>query len=111
MSGHLNIDAHVQISMTVTLDVFDAFPLEPEHRSGLRAGRNFQRGLAVQSGHLDISAQSRLNEAYWYLAQQIIAVALKDFVWFNVEKKKETPRGPPSKPAPPIASRARGGAC
>src|ERR1041385_2001800 len=97
MSGHLNIDAHVQISMTVTLDVFDAFPLEPEHRSGLRAGRNFQWGFSGQRRHLDISAQGCLNEAYWYLAQQIIAVALKDFMRFNVENNIEITRGCSSK--------------
>src|SRR6185295_1000653 len=40
MRRDFNIDAHVQITVAVALDVLYAFALEPEHRPRLRSGWN-----------------------------------------------------------------------
>src|SRR3974390_1994605 len=85
MGRHLDLNTDMQITVAVALKVFYALAFDPEGGAGLRAGRNFDRRLAVQGWHLDFRADSHLHKADPRFAKQIVAVALEKLVRFNVQ--------------------------
>src|SRR5689334_777672 len=89
MSWHFNIDADVQVAMPVTLDIFYPFAFQAKHGARLSAGRDFNTGFAIQRGNLDLSSQRGLDKTDWHFAKQIIAVALKNCVRFNMDDDKQ----------------------
>ena len=80
MCGHFNRHAHVQVAMTMALEVLDTFSFEPKHRARLRAGRDFDGGAAIEGGNFDVGPNGGLDKTDRHLAQQVLAVALKDLV-------------------------------
>ena len=105
--GDLDIDADVKIAMAIPLDVLDALAFEPEHRAGLRAGGNFDRGPAIERGHLDFGAQRRLHKANRHLAKQVVAVPLEDLVRLYMEHHVEIAGGTAAPTSLAIARRAQ----
>src|SRR5216117_2114870 len=77
---NFNVDAHVQVAVAVALNVFDLFTFEPEHGAGLCAGGDTDAGLAIQRRDLDFGPERRLHEIDRHLAQEIIAIALENFM-------------------------------
>ena len=55
-------------------------------------GGNFDGSLAVESGHIDFRAEGGLDETDRHLAEQVVAVALEDFVRADVEDHVEIAR-------------------
>src|SRR4051812_49112219 len=94
MRRHLYDSADVQIAKTVALHVSHSFAFEPEQRSVLRAGWDFDLGLAGQGGDFKVGAQSGLHKANGHFAEQIISVALEDFVRFDMQDNVEVARRP-----------------
>src|SRR5438128_12029507 len=45
LGRHFDINAHMQIPMAITLNIFDPLAFKPEHRARLSAGRNADRSL------------------------------------------------------------------
>src|ERR1035441_2823474 len=86
VSGHLDVNADVQIPSAIALNILDALALQTEHRAGLGAGRNLDRGSSVQRRDRDVCAQSSLHKAYRHLAQQVIAVALEEGMGLDVKQ-------------------------
>ena len=82
---NFDINADVEVAITIALDIFHSFGFEPEHRAGLCAGGNSDGGLAVQRGHFDFRPERRLHKAHRHFAKQIVAVALKNFMRLDVE--------------------------
>src|SRR5881409_2578204 len=78
-------DSHMQIAPPITLHVLHALAFEPEHRAGLCAAWNFNLSSAVERGYFDIYAERRLNKTDWHLANQIVALALENFVLFDMQ--------------------------
>src|SRR6266404_3890185 len=85
MRRNFDIDAHVQVAMTVALNVFNAFAFEPEHGARLCARRDTDAGLAIERRDLDFRPEGRLDKVDRHLAQKIIAIALENFMRSNVE--------------------------
>src|SRR5436190_18853538 len=106
MSGHFDVDADVQITETVTLNVFDAFAFEPAHGARLSAGWDTDLRLAVQRRHSDFRAERGLDEIHRHLAQQIIAVTLKDFMRLHVEHDVQIARRTAAESRLAVAGRA-----
>ena len=89
MGGDFDVDADVKVAETVALDIFYAFAFEAEHGGGLSAGRDSDRGFAVQCWDLDVRAESGLNEIDGDFAKQVVAIALEDGMGFDVEDDVE----------------------
>src|SRR6516164_6495905 len=109
MGWHLNLNAHMQITIAVALKVLYPFAFDPEGSTGLCAGGNLNHRLAVQRGYLDFRAEGRLNKADRSLAEQIITVALEKFVRFDVQNDVQITRGPAAEAGFAVAGRAQAG--
>src|SRR5215472_18466235 len=110
MGRYFDVDAHMEIPVAITLDVFHPFAFEAERSPWLSAGRHFDLSFAVECRHFDFRAQCRLDEAHRYLAKQVITVALKDFMWFDMKNDVEIARRAPTPTGLTVASRAQAGA-
>src|SRR5262249_28836134 len=86
--------------------IFDAFSFQPEHRAGLSAGRDFDAGTTIQSGHFNFGAQRGLNDADGHFAQQVVTITLKDLVRTNVNDDIEVPGRPAAEAGLAFAHRA-----
>ncbi len=104
MRRDFDVDSHVQIAVAVALNVFDAFAFEAEHGAWLCSGRDANAGLAIEGGDLDFRAERRLDEVDRHLAQEIIAIALKDFMWSHVQNHVQVARGSAAEASLPVAS-------
>jgi len=98
MRRHFDVYPHVQVAVAVALDIFHSLATQTEHRPWLRAGRNLYAGLSIQGRDFDLGAKSGLDEAHWQFAKQIIAVALKDVMRFDMEDNVEIAVGTAPKP-------------
>ena len=90
--------------MAVALNVFDPFTFEPEHGAGLCAGGDTDAGLAIQRRHLDFGPERRLHEIDRHLAEEIIAIALENFMRSHVQDHVQVARGSAAEASLPIAS-------
>src|SRR6266581_4831831 len=93
MRGDLDVYPHVQVPMSVALDILDAFAFEAKHRSGLSAGRNFDGRMPLERGHIDVRAQRGMNKTDRNFAKQVVAIALKYFVRFDMHHDVKVARG------------------
>src|SRR5438552_15945751 len=71
--------------MAVPLDVLHSFAFEPKHSAWLGAGWHLNRHFAIQGRYDNLGAQGGLNETNGHFTQQIVAIALEDFVRFYVQ--------------------------
>ena len=83
--GTSTLDPHVQIPGPEPLDIFDSLALEPEGRARLRAGGHFDAGFAAKRRDFDLRAEGGLDKTHRHFANQVVAVALKNFVRFDVQ--------------------------
>src|SRR6266850_610454 len=74
----------MQVPMAVALYVFDSLTLEPEHRAGLCARGNLDWRLPLEGGNINFRTQGSMNETDGNLAKQIVAIALKNLVRFDM---------------------------
>ena len=107
MRRHFHLDAHVQIALAVALQIFHALALDAEGRAGLRAGGNFDRGPAFQRGHFNFRAERGLDKTHRHFAEQIVAVALENFVRLDVQDHIKIARRPAAKAGLAIAGRTQ----
>src|SRR4029077_15343981 len=70
--------------MAAPIDVHDTFAAQFKHLPALSARRHFKMRFAFQCRHINLAAQSRDGKWDWHLAIQIIAFALKDFVFLDM---------------------------
>ena len=92
--GHLHRYAHAQITLAIALQIFYAAPLQPAAPSaGCRRG-NLDGCPAFQRGHFDFGPERRLHKTHGNFADQVIAVARKNFVVFHAEKNIQVTRRP-----------------
>src|SRR5258708_4471999 len=92
MGRHLDVNAHMQIAAAIALNIFDAFALNPKHCARLGARWNFNRSFTVQRGHADFGAERSLHKIYRDFTKQIVGLALKNIVGFDVENDIQIPR-------------------
>ena len=107
VSGHLDIDADVQIATAITLDILDAFAFQTKHCARLGARWDFDRGSPVQCWDIDFCAECCLHKAHRHFAQQIIAVALEDGMGLDVEHHIKIARRSAAKARFPITGGAQ----
>src|SRR6266566_1936298 len=107
MGRDLDVHPHVQIAHLIALNIFHAFAFEPENGSRLCARWNSDVRLALQRWHLDVRAQRGLDEVDWHFANQVVAVALKNFVRADVQDDKKISRRPAPNAALAVAGRAQ----
>src|SRR5262245_15877231 len=93
--------------MAATADVGHALAAHTERRAGLRACRNRQILFAVERGNLDFTAERESGEVEWDLAIQIIAVALEECVFLNVDDHVEIARWPTARTGFAFAAQAQ----
>lgn len=96
VAGNLDDDFDVEIAVTVALETFNPFPFEAEDGVGLGAGGDADLGLAGEGGHFDFRAEGRLDELDGDLADEIVAITMKDFVSFDVENDVKIAGGAPT---------------
>jgi hypothetical protein len=70
--------------MAAAIDVHNSFVAQFEHLPALRTRGHLEMRFAFQRGHINLAAQSRDRKWNWHLAIQIIAFALKDFVFLDM---------------------------
>ena len=85
MGRHLDCDADVQIAMTVALNIFDTFAFKPKHRTRLSARWNLDVGFAIEGGDIEFGPEGGLHKTNGHFAKQIVAIALKDGMRFDVK--------------------------
>ena len=85
MGWNLDLHAHEQIAVSITLHIFYALALKPKDRAGLRTCRHFDFGRASQSRDFNDASQRCVRETDRHFARQIIAVPAKNLVALNVE--------------------------
>ena len=87
--GRLNCDVAIQVAWVAGANAFDALAAQTKLLASLRAFRNVNGRFATERGHIDFAAEGRFAEADGDRAMQVIAIALKDFVFleanFNVQ--------------------------
>ena len=87
--GRLNCDVAIQVARVAGANPFDAFAAQTKLFASLRAFRDVNGRFATECGHIDFAAQGRFAKADGDRAMQVIAIALKDFVFleanFNVQ--------------------------
>src|SRR5262249_36512688 len=89
MSWDFDVDSDVEVAVAIALDIPNAVTFEAEHGARLGAGRNFDDCFSVHGRNLDLRAQGGLNKTYGDFAKQVVAVALEEFVWANVQNDVE----------------------
>ena len=107
MCGHFHVDADVQIAVAVALKVFHALAAQAEHRIGLCASRDFDRGLVGESGHLHFCTERSLDKTHWHFAEQVISIALENFVRFEMEHYVKIARWSAAQSALAVAGRSQ----
>src|SRR6185436_13411253 len=107
MRWHFDIDPDMQIAVSVALHILNAFALEPEHGAGLRPRWNPQRSPAIEHGYRNLGAQSGLDEIDRHFAEQIVTIALKDFVRFDVQDDVKIARGPTTQAGLAVSRRSQ----
>src|SRR5258708_12229877 len=101
MGRHFDIDAHVQIPMSVALQILYSLAFQPEHGPRLGARRDVNSALSFQGRNVDFRAQNRLNEANRYFAQHVFTFTLKNIIRLNM--KDYTQISHPSSPPTPFS--------
>ena len=81
----LHDDVTMQIAVGVCTHAFDALAAQAEDFTALGFGGNLDAGFAIQSWYLDLATQRRSGEADRHFAMQVVAVALKDAVLFDMD--------------------------
>ena len=81
----------------------EALSGDAERAPRVRAGRNLDDRFVFQRGHFNLRAQRRLHETDGHLADQIIAVALENFMLLDVEHHVQIPGRAAAKTRFPIA--------
>lgn len=76
-------DVAIQIAGVTRAHTFDAFAAQPELLASLGAFGQVNGGFTVQSGHRNFAAERRCGETHRNGAVQIVAIALKHFVFFK----------------------------
>ena len=71
--------------MATAVDVHDSFAAQFEQLRALRASGHFEMRFAFQCRHINLAAQGRNGKWNGHLTIQIIAFALKDFVFIDVD--------------------------
>ena len=107
LRGHFHVDADMQIAVAVALKIFHTFAAQPEHRVGLCASGDFDRGLVGERGHLNLCTQRSLDETHGHFAEQIIAIALENLVRLEMQHHVEIARWSAAQSALAVAGRAQ----
>src|SRR5579864_7547849 len=81
-----HLDPGQKIAVTVALNVFDTATFQAKNSAALRADRNPDLDGSGQRGHLNFRAKSCLGETDRDFAKEVVAVALKKFVRFDVQE-------------------------
>ena len=76
-------DVTVQIAWEARANAFDAFAAQSELLAGLCALGQVDGSFSAERGHADFAAQCRCGETDGHRAMQIVAVALKHFVFLD----------------------------
>ena len=91
LGGDRDAGDHVQIALAAARHVRHALAAEFEARAWLGAGRNVQVFAPVKRRHLDASSERKSGEADRHLAEQIIALAMKEMMVLHVDDDVEVP--------------------
>ena len=73
----------IEVSGIARAQALDALAAQPEGLAVLRALGQFDLGLAIERGHMDLPAQRRRDHAHRCGAVQVIAIALEDLMWLD----------------------------
>jgi len=77
---NFDLNAHVQIAVAIALQIFHTVAFDPKGRARLRAGGDLYRCPAIKRGHFNFRAESRLDKTDRHFAEQVVAVALENFM-------------------------------
>src|SRR5437764_2585107 len=91
---HFHHDAREQISASTALEVCNSLAPQLEDLAALRSGRNSQVCLAFERRHRDLAAERGNRKGDRNLAIEIIFIALKHRVLFDVKHDVEIARRP-----------------
>src|SRR5262245_13104486 len=76
---------YMLVALLISLDVLDTLGLHTKDFARLGPSRDFHFYLAVQSRHIDLGTQRRLNETYRNVAKNIQGVTHKDRMGFHLD--------------------------
>ncbi len=107
MRRHFHLDAHVQVTVAIAVQVFYALALDAESRGRLRAGGDFDGRAVFQRRNFDLRAERRLHKTHRHLADQIIAVAFEYLMLFDEQNNVKIAGRPAAKTGLPIALRTQ----
>ena len=94
---NFDLNADVQIAVAIALQIFHALAFDAKGRARLRAGGNFNRRPAVERRHFNFRAESRLDKTDRHFAEQVVAVALKNFMRLDMQHDVKIARWPAAK--------------
>src|SRR6476620_8757245 len=90
----MHLDREHLIARRVMFEARDAKPLQTQHFVGLRAGRYFHHGRALQGRHFNLPTEHRCDETDRYVAANIIPFALEHGMWLDRNGDVEVAGGP-----------------
>src|SRR5438477_4531726 len=91
MRRYFDSNAHVQIAVSVALDIFYPLAFDAKNGAILGARRDVDPCLRVERRHIDLCAEGGLHEADRDFADQIVAFAMKNFVRLDVKNHVKIP--------------------
>lgn len=80
----LDLDPHQEVSLAMTLQVFDAAPANAKRGAGLRASGDANLRTAFERRHINRAAQASDHKGNWHFANEIVVLAVKNFMIPNV---------------------------
>jgi len=106
---HLDDGTDQKLALTRAAQVGHAFAAQFEQRAVLRAGRDFDHGLALESGHVDFAAQCGGDKGHRHFAEKVGAVAGEDGMLADMDHDVEIPGGGSAQAGFTIAAGAQTG--
>ena len=92
MRRRFHRDAHMLITLLISLNVFDSFALHAKEFAGLSAGGDLHFHFAIERRHVDLRAQSGLNETDRHVADDIEIFAHENRVRLDLDHDVEIAR-------------------
>ena len=93
LAGRLHTHFDEQVALATSIENWHALVANPEAAAGLGSFRDFELVIALQGRHHNFGAQSGLGKRNGNHAAQIIALPLKERVFFHVQDNVKISRG------------------
>jgi hypothetical protein len=85
LAWSLNSHLDIEIAFAMSIEDGHAFVANPKRSTGLRALRDFQLMLSLERGHENLGTESRLRKRNGNRAVDVVTLAFKEGVLFDVQ--------------------------